>query len=186
MSHWGLTAEELLFLWLVFVANGNEGHPELFKQWYDNGGRSILRQIFESLKEKGVIRKDYNPEKFSPETIEFNKIFLKGWYKHSTILGQELMSIYPSFVHINGMRYPLKDVTKNGCSTLDEFFFNYSKQIGHNPDKHKEIIELVKWGIANNYPFGNLSSFVASHLWDSIKEMRDDPDNIVTNITRDE
>jgi hypothetical protein len=41
-------------------------------------GQTKLRSLFESLKEKGIIKKNYNPEKFIPDEIEFNQSFLKN------------------------------------------------------------------------------------------------------------
>jgi hypothetical protein len=58
-------------------------------------------------------------------------------------MGLELMREYPSSIYINGKMAPLKDVSRRFCS-LDDFFFFYSTQIGHNPEKHKEIIDLVR------------------------------------------
>jgi hypothetical protein len=42
------------------------------------GGQAKLKSLFESLKEKGIIKKNYNPEKFIPDEIEFNQNFLKS------------------------------------------------------------------------------------------------------------
>lgn len=77
LGQYHLTADELLLIYLTFLAQDEEGHPELFKQWFDSGGNEQLRGLFNSLKEKGVIRKDYNPEVYVPNDIEFNKNFLK-------------------------------------------------------------------------------------------------------------
>ena len=73
-----ITAEELLVIYLTFLACDEEGHPEYFSKWFSNGGNSRLRPIFESLKEKGIILKDYNPDTYDPNDIRFNKNFLKS------------------------------------------------------------------------------------------------------------
>ena len=52
-----LTADELLAFYLTFLARDEEGHPEYFAKLFNNGGSKRLRAIFESLKEKGVIKK---------------------------------------------------------------------------------------------------------------------------------
>ena len=77
-------------------------------------------------------------------------------------MGQELMDEYPTYIYISGQKAPLKDVSKRFCS-LDDFFFFYSTQIGHNPEKHKEILDLVRWGKENNQISFNILSFVISH-----------------------
>ena len=73
-----LTADELLVVYLTFLARDEEGHPEYFTKWFTNGGNVKLRSIFESLKQKGIIHKDYNPTEYNPNEIEFNKNFLKS------------------------------------------------------------------------------------------------------------
>jgi len=73
-----ITADELLVIYLTFLARDEEGHPEYFSKWFSNGGNTRLRSIFESLKEKGIILKDYNPDTYDPNDIQFNKNFLKS------------------------------------------------------------------------------------------------------------
>lgn len=187
MGHYNLTAEELLLVWCTIQARAEEGHPEYFNQWYKQGGKERLKSLFLSLKEKNVILKSYEADSYIPDDVEFNKIFLKGWFKYSLALGQELFDLYPKVSFINGQWFPLCDVSKR-FSSLDEFFFFYAKEIGHNINKHKEIIELLKWGIANDCVKTNIVGFVVSHLWDTLKELRSNPkiSNTVTNIARDE
>ena len=187
MGHYGLTSEELLLVWCTIQAREEEGHPEYFKQWYEQGGKERLKGLFQGLKDKGVILKDYCPEHYDPNDVEFNKNFLKGWFKYSLALGQELFDAYPKVSMINGQWFPLCDISKK-FNSMDEFFFFYAKEIGHNVQKHREIMELLKWGIANDCVKTNIVGFVISHLWDVIRELRDNPkvSNIVTNIARDE
>lgn len=144
-----------------------------------NGGQSKLRELFESLKDKGIIHKNYNPEVYSPDDIEFNKNFLKGWLKISGELGQELFNAYPPFLETPTKWYPLKNISKHWHS-LDEFFFAYSKAIGHNPDKHKEVMELLEWGKENKFITGGIADFVISHGWDTLKYLRDNNKTVET------
>ena len=39
--------------------------------------------------------------------------------------------------------YSLKNISKKFYS-LDEFYFYYSAAIGHNLEKHKEVMEILK------------------------------------------
>ncbi|MBO7211831.1 MAG: hypothetical protein J6V44_12605 [Methanobrevibacter sp.] len=63
--------------------------------------------------------------------------------KNSGQMGKELFDAYEPFLRVNGKYVSLKNVAKKFYS-LDEFFFFYSVQIGHNPDKHKEVMELLE------------------------------------------
>lgn len=60
-------------------------------------------------------------------------------------MGQELFEAYPPFLSSNGKLLPLRNIAKK-FNTLDEFFFAYSSAIKHNPEKHKEVMELLEWG----------------------------------------
>ena len=87
MAQYNLTADELLLVYLFFLAQREEndglGHGELFAHWYTNGGAERLHDLFESLKNKNIINKDCKPN--GPSDVEFNKTFIKGFMKHSDI-----------------------------------------------------------------------------------------------------
>ena len=175
LATYNLTADELLLIYLTYIARDEEGgHIEYFCKWYENGGSERLRSLFESLKEKGVIHKNYNTTTWDPNEIDFNKHFLKSWAKNSLWMGQELFDAYPPFVFINGRHYPLRDPAKK-FSSLDEFFFFYSTQIGHNLEKHKEVMEILEWAKENNMINFGITSFVVNNQWKALKELRDNP-----------
>lgn len=177
---YNITAEELLVIYLTFLARDEEGHPEYFSKWFSNGGSNKLRPIFESLKEKGIILKDYNPDIYDPNDIRFNKTFLKSWLKNSGEMGQELFDTYPAFLETPGKWYPLKNIAKK-YDTLDEFFFAYSSAIKHNPEKHKEVMELLEWGKKNNQITYSIVEFVVSHKWEELRCLRENGvENIIT------
>ena len=184
---YNLTADELLVVYLTFLARDEEGHPEYFAKWFTNGGNQQLRNIFESLKNKGIIKKDYNPSGYDPNEIEFNKNFIKSWIKNSSILGQELFDEYPPFISSNGKLLPLKNIAKK-YNTLEEFFFAYSSAIKHNPEKHSEVMELLKWGKEHNQINYGITEFVISHKWDELKYIRDNglESNIANEILTDD
>lgn len=175
LSTYNLSADELLLIYLTFLARDEEGHPELFNTWFNNGGSTKLKSLFESLKEKGIIHKNYNPDSYVPNEIEFNKLILKTWPKYSLSMGKELFDAYPPFININGKYAPLKDISKR-FSSLDEFFFFYSTQIGHNVEKHKEVMEILEWAKDNGYLNFGILSFVISNQWNALKELRDNPE----------
>ena len=174
MIAYNLTADELLLVYLTFLAQEEEGHQEYFAKWFCNGGKDKLKELFESLKEKGIIHKDYNPQTYSPDDIEFNKNFLKGWLKGSGEMGMELFQAYPPYLLINGKNVSLKNIAKK-FSSLDEFFFHYGSQIKHNPDKHKEVMEVLDWAKEHNKINFGILEFVCSHKWEDLKYLRDHP-----------
>lgn len=171
---YNLTADELLVVYLTFLARDEEGHPEYFSKWFSNGGASKLRDIFNSLKSKGLIKKDYNPTEYNPNEIDFNKNFLKSWVKNSGELGQELFEEYPPFMTSGGKLYPLKNISKK-FNTLDEFFFAYSSAIKHNPETHKEVMELLRWGKEHGKINYGICEFIISAKWLELKYLRDHP-----------
>ena len=188
MSNYGLTADELLLIYITFLARDEEGsHSEFFSQWFNSGGKERLRDLFNSLKTKGIIHKNYNPETYVPNDIEFNLNFIKSWTKNSMELGLELFNAYPISMRIDDRNVPLRDISKR-FSSLDDFFFFYSTQIGHNPKKHAEILELLEWGKANNHINFGILNFVISHQWEYLKQLRDNPElvPVVSNICIDE
>lgn len=182
-----LTADELLVVYLTFLARDEEGHPEYFSKWFSNGGASKLRDIFNSLKNKGLIKKDYNPTEYNPNEIDFNKNFLKSWIKNSGELGQELFKEYPPFMSSGSKLYPLKNIAKK-YNTLDEFFFAYSSAIKHNPETHKEVMKLLKWGKEYGQITYGICEFVVSHKWEELKYIRDNglESNIANEILTDD
>ena len=184
---YNLTADELLVVYLTFLARDEEGHPEYFSKWFSNGGASKLRDIFNSLKSKGLIKKDYNPTDYNPNEIDFNKNFLKSWVKNSGELGQELFEEYPPFMTSGAKLYPLKNIAKK-FNTLDEFFFAYSSAIKHNPETHKEVMELLKWGKEHGQITYGITEFIISQKWRELKYIRDNglESNIANEILTDD
>lgn len=159
---------------MTFLAQSEEGHPEYLAKWLTNGGQSKLRELFESLKNKGIIHKNYNPTNYSPDDIEFNKNFLRTWTKASGELGKELFDAYPPYMQIQGKSIPLRNISKK-FYTLDEFFFHYASQIGHNPDTHKEVMDILSWAKEHNKINFGICEFVCSHKWNDLKYLKDHP-----------
>lgn len=172
MAEYKLSADEILLIFLTLYARDEEGHPEFFLKWYtDCNGQPSLKQLFTSLKEKGVIKRNYNPDTYVPNEIEFNKVFLKKYYKQSGIMGKELFDNYEPFIQINGKTASLRNISKRFC-TLEEFYFFYSSQIGHDPEKHKKIMEILSWARQNKLCKISIIEFVASHKWNEFEQMR--------------
>lgn len=173
MSEYKLTADELLLVYLTFIAQSENGNnTDYFLRWYDSCGKYNLKNLFESLKEKGVILKNYNPSAYIPEEIEFNSNFLKKYFKLTGQLGQELYNAYPSYMYINGKIVSLKNISKI-FKDLNELYFKYASIIKHNVNKHKEILDILEWAKSQDLVTVSLPEFIISCKWNEYKELRD-------------
>lgn len=173
MSEYKLTADELLLVYLTFIAQSENGsNTNYFLRWYDSCGKYNLKNLFESLKEKGVILKNYNPSAYVPEEIEFNSNFLKKYFKLTGQLGQELYNAYPSYMYINGKIVSLKNISKI-FRDLNELYFKYASIIKHNVNKHKEILDILEWAKSQDLVTVSLPEFIISCKWNEYKELRD-------------
>lgn len=178
MERYRLTAEEVLFIDLLFLASAEERHKEyLIKYMNIPITRASLRDLLVSLQNKGIITKQYKipneGSKFDPESVIFNQNFLNNYKKLSGELGAEFFMLYPSIAMINGTEVPLKNYAKK-FSTEEDFLFAYGKTIGWNAEKHNEILELIKWGKDNNCNLlnMNIADFVISKMWGSVEELK--------------
>lgn len=175
MIKYKLTADELLLIYLTFIAQTENGNPDenrvYFKKWYDGGGKERLRTLFNSLKEKGIIKKNYNPECYDPDEIEFNQNFIKQYFKLTGELGQELMNAYPTTLYLNGKTVSLKNISKR-FRDLPEFYFWYASSIGHSINKHRDILQILQWAKMNDLIHIPIIEFVASCKWDEFQEMK--------------
>jgi hypothetical protein len=140
--------------------------------------KKVFRESLHSLQEKGLILKSYKipnkGEKFDPIQVEINKNVVKTFWKASFDMGQELFETYPMFAMINGYPVSIRTISKK-FNTPEDAFRYYSKVINWNPEKHKEIINLLKWEKENQVHFINmsLSSFIIDQKWNELKALKD-------------
>ena len=182
-SKYKLTADEIQLIYMTFLGQEeNGGHTEYLKQWLEQcDGQVKLKPLFESLKEKGVIKKNYSPEKFIPDEIEFDPKFLKNWIKQTGELGHELYHEYPSHILIDGKRCCLKNFARR-FANLDEFYFYYSTTIKHSIETHKKVMEMLKYGKEHNLIHFGIVEWVASQKWDYIEELKNSgADNLIAD-----
>lgn len=175
MSKYKLTADEILLVYLTFISQTENGNPEdhkvYFKKWYDGGGKEHLRNLFESLKLKGIIKKNYNPSIYDPDEIEFNQNFIKQYFKLTGELGQELWNTYPSELWINGKTVSLKNISKH-FKDREQLYFKYAVSIGHSLSKHREVLDVLNWAKQNNLIHIPLVEFIISCKWEEFGELR--------------
>lgn len=178
LAKYRLTSSELFFIRVLLILQ-DENNEELFSSYINTfkAAGLTLRDMLISLQEKGVILQSYHiPEQgqsFDPYGIQINKNFIKNLYKCSFELGKELFEEYPQFNTLsNGATVSLRGVSKH-FDSLEEAYFRYGKNIRWNLDKHKEIIELVKWAKEHNLICQSLSSFIINNAWLDLQSMRD-------------
>lgn len=162
-----------LFLTKLLLLVKEEGEYEPLQRY-----ASIfnIRETLESLRNKEIILKSYKipnqGEKFIPENVEFNKNFIKQFFRASFEMGKELFDVYPQTTIVNGMVYNLKRISKK-FDSLEDAFLKYAKYIKNSPEQHNNIIELVKWGIDNGYNFTTLDDFICDNAWLAIAAIKD-------------
>ena len=173
MEQYNLDPSELFTIKTILLAQ--DGEYECLRRYVSvlNGS---FRTFLKSLQDKGIITQSYKIPKegnqFIPEDVQFNKNFLKKYYRSGFEMGYELFETYPQSTIVNGQVYNLKRISRK-FDSLEEAFAKYAKYIHNNPDLHKEIIDLVKWGIDNGYNFTTLDSFIVDNSWLAIKAMRE-------------
>lgn len=179
MEKYNLTAEEVMFIDLLFSASIEEGHPEFLYRYsvLPPSIRSNFINLLQSLKDKGIIVKSFKiPEEgtiFDPEKVEFNKNFLRNYRKYSGELGKEFLINYPSTCIINGYEVGLKNIAKK-FNSVEDFFYAYGKAIGWKESEHNRVINLLRWAKDNQCRLlnMNIADFVISRMWNSIEELK--------------
>lgn len=175
MTKHGLDCNEIMLLYLTFISQSENGNPDqnkvYFEKWYNSGGSKILKQTFESLKEKGVIIKNYCPDSYIPNEVELNKTFCKSWFKLTGELGKELYDAYPTNLFVNGRNLFLKNHIKKFLNVEDVYFW-YAKTIGHSIEYHKFILDTLAWAKEHNLIQFSLLEFIGSQKWHDLDYMR--------------
>lgn len=176
MIKYQLTADELFLMKLILLSQN--GHEEYLNEFFTQSKLNCsIRDLLMSLQEKGIIVKSYKvPEQgtiFEPNDVEFNKRVITSFYQHSEDLGTELFNNYPYYTVINGKTFSLRNIAKN-FKTFDDFCFEYGKSIKFDPEKHKEILELIEFGKENNLIHSGLCDFIISRQWDTLKHYKEE------------
>lgn len=162
-------------LFLLLQENGNEDYLRRYLSVAE-ADRGDLRSVLLSLQEKGYILKHCQipnkGESFDPYSIEFNKVFTKGFHKASFEMGKELFEAYPMFGQINGCLTSLRGVSKK-FDSLEDAYFAYGKAIGWNPEKHERIMELLTWAKENtSFIQFSLATFIIDQKWNELEALQ--------------
>lgn len=176
----GLTPTELFIVRLLFLAQ--EGDVSLLNNYLSNvgNGKEVFKTVLINLQNKGIILKSF---KFPKEgetlrfaDIPFNKNFLKRYIKDSNQIGKELFDAYPPFIYIKGRMFSIKNITKAGLFSLDEFCHYYAKQIKLSSITHERVMEALEYAKENNIINYSILEFVSSQKWNEIEYIRDSGD----------
>ena len=172
LEKYKLTPTELFTIKLILLAKEDGEY-----KWLQRFAQTVkLRDILVSLQEKGIILKSWKLPKEGQqlivEDITFNQNFQKQYFRASFEMGEELFNVYPQSTIVNGQIYNLKRISRK-FDSLEDAFAKYAKYIHNSPEKHQEVIELIKWGIDNGYNFTTLDSFIVDNSWIAIKAMKE-------------
>ena len=172
LERYKLMPTELFTIQVILLAK-EEGEYE----WLQRFAQIVkLREILESLREKGIILKSYKIPKEGTqlivEDIPFNQNFQKQFFRASFEMGEELFNTYPQFLVVNGMSCNARRVSKK-YNDLEDAFSKYGKAIKNNPEIHNQIIDDIKWAIEDgNYPFTTLDDFICDRSWTALHNFR--------------
>ena len=172
LEKYNLTPTELFTIKVILLAK-EEGEYE----WLQRFTQTIkLRDVLASLQEKGIILKSWKLPKEGQqlivEDIPFNQNFQKQFFRASFEMGQELFNIYPQTTIVNGQLFGLRTVSKH-FDSLEQAFQKYAKYIRNNPETHNHIIELIQWGINNQFNFTTLDRFIIDQSWTLLEAVKE-------------
>ena len=167
--------ELLLFQILLLTQEGDDS--ELIKDYFylDVCSRGSIIDMLTKLQLAGLVNKSFKIPKagssIDPHTIPLNKNVVKDYYKSAFELGIELWETYPQFGLVNNVTVGLRTISDKDDS-IEDFYRRYGKEIGWSPEKHQEILELVKWAKENNIINYAISKFVRNHKWEELEALK--------------
>lgn len=173
----GLTPTELFIVRLLFLAIDGDSEP---LRKYLNGvtnGKLHFKNVLISLKEKKVILSSFNipneGETLNFKNIPFNKNFMKAYIRESNDLGKEFFDTYPPFININGKLVSIRNFTKAGLFSFEDFCLFYSKTIKNAGVTHERILKDIEFGKEHGLIHYSVLEFLASKKWEEIEYIKD-------------
>ena len=173
----GLTPTELFIVRLLFLAIDGDSEP---LRKYLNGvtnGKLHFKNVLISLKEKKVILSSFNipneGETLNFKNIPFNKNFMKAYIRESNDLGKEFFDAYPPFINIDGKLVSIRNFTKAGLFSFEDFCLFYSKTIKNAGVTHERILKDIEFGKEHGLIHYSVLEFLASKKWEEIEYIKD-------------
>ena len=173
----GLTPSELFILRLLFLAQ--DGDTTLINNYLSNttNGKELFLTVLNNIKNKGIVLSSFKiPVEGSTlkyTDIPINKNFIKKFIKESNQIGKEFFDAYPPFIYINGKMASIKNITKAGLFSIDEFCFFYGRQLKLSSITHQRVMEALEYGKEHNLINYSILEFLASQKWNEIEYIRD-------------
>lgn len=173
----GLTPTELFIVRLLFLAQA--GDASLLTNYLSNSvnGKELLKITLNNLLNKGIINKTFKMpsegEILKFNDIPFNKNFLKRYVRESQELGKEFFDAYPPFIFINGKTVSIRNITKAGLYSMDDFCNFYAKQIKLSSTTHERVMEAIEYAKEHNLINYSILEFISSQKWLEIEYIRD-------------
>jgi hypothetical protein len=172
----GLTPTELFILRLLFLAIDGEQQYLLNYLTNISNGKQLLRSVLTSLLEKKVINSTFKipqeGESLNYKNIPFNKNFTKMYIRESNEIGKEFFDAYPPFININGKLCSIKNFTKAGLFSFDDFCIFYAKQLKSATVTHERVMEALLFGVEKNLINYTIIEFISSRKWLEIEFIR--------------
>lgn len=172
----GLTPTELFILRLLFLAI--DGNQQYLLNYLSNisNGKQLLRQTLTSLLEKKVINSTFKipqeGETLNYKNIPFNKNFLKMYIRESNEIGKEFFDAYPPFINIGGKLCSIKNFTKAGLFSFEDFCLFYAKQLKSATATHERVMDALLFAKEQNLINYTIIEFIASKKWEEIEYIR--------------
>jgi len=172
----GLTPTELFVLRLLFLAI--DGDKEYLVNYLSNtsNGKQLFRNVLESLQSKQVINATYKiPEEgkqLNPKLIPFNKNFIKKYIRESNEIGKEFFDAYPPFINIKGKLISIKNFTKAGLFSFEDFCLFYTRALKSSSVRHERIMEILEYAKDNDLINYSIIEFIASRKHEEIEFIR--------------
>lgn len=171
-----LTPTELFVLRLLFLAI--DGNQTFLINYITNisNGKELLRSVLQSLVNKKVINSTFKVpqegESLNYKNIPFNKNFIKMYLRESNEIGKEFFDAYPPFININGKLCSIKNFTKAGLFSFEEFCVFYAKQIKNSNATHERVMDNLLFAKEHNLINYTIIEFIASKKWEEIEYIR--------------
>lgn len=169
----GLTPTELFVLRLLFLAI--DGDQQYLANYISNtsNGKQLFRDVLESLKKKHIVNATFKipgeGESLDFKNIPFNKNFIKKYIRESNEIGKEFFDAYPPFINIKGKIISIKNFTKAGLFSFDDFCLFYSKAIKSSGVTHDRIMEILEYAKQNDLINYSIIEFIASRKHEEIE-----------------
>lgn len=167
--------------WILYLRATND-YENLEK--YSQITHPLSLTKIKELEERDLIRELGYTKKDDVDVIDFLDIHvtekcIETFFKDCNIvteeIGEELFSVYPKFININGTNsVSTKSGDINGIYYDKEKTIElYLKRIKYSEEKHNKIIEVVTWAKAKGHINVAFRNFVHDELWEALIEMKE-------------